>query len=594
MIDNREEFKTIANTGEQIATAFADFLTALIKRQGYIEDFDAYEIVKHVSQGGNTIQTCVSMDRVDLMAELLKKEHVSYLCVNNTDPQTGENNYIFIMKDTVAVRDSFKVVQNEFQIRLDTEKKELSPQSFISLYKEQNIGTLDNLTPEEVIAFRHVSKHYDMHYTVVLGEKRGTHCIYCSNPRMLKEAMMDVSYNFSQRKGHEYETALHNHVASIQNLKERALHVPQGETLYVVDAKDPRHFISITSKNFTSHSVNLETERLPGGIEREVLADTMHKTYDINKTDELFTMVKNLKTPVFLSEKDLGLVDGIAKSGEAILVPDYADKYEKLKESLKRSQSILVREPIHKNALEYQEMEGYVHLPKDVIRTLEQMELKDVVIVHNDIAFPKAKQQEIDGILEALLYLDMKPLERREAELFYRGAGDLLVSKAPAEPQYILNPDNPSHVIKNDDKGLTVFIDGKQDMFIARDTPNFPTTAIAIFEGIKYPVILSEAEMLSEQKMTLIEYRTYNNVDNEALCALRFEESLEKQELHMEHPEKYGDLSKAQKEALERSKKYEIDEKTMDAKQEKGLLDKKMEILLNRQKQQVLIGDKDI
>lgn len=586
MIDTREEFKNIANAGEQMATAFADFLTALIKRQGFIEDFDAYEIVKYVSQGGSTIQTCVSLDRVDLMSELLKKHHVSYLCVNSTDPQTGESNYIFIMKNERGVRNAFSVVQQEFQLMLDTEKKEIPPQSFASLFKDENIGIVNNLTPEEILAFRNVSKHYDMRYTVTAGEKRGTHCIYCSNPRMLKEAMIDVSYNFSQKKGQEYAAALHEYVATAESFKEKAMHVPQGKTLYVVDAKDPRHFISITSRNFTSHSVNMETERMPGGVTREVLADTMHKTYDINKTDELFAMAKSLRTPIFLSEQEFSLVKGIAKSGEAILSEDFASRYDKVKEGLAKSKSVLMREPVHKNALEYQEMSGYVHLPKDVIRTLEQMEMKDVTIIHNDIAFPKSKQQEMDGILEALLYLDMKPLERREAELFYRGAGDLVISKAPTEPQYVLNPDNPRYVIKNDDKGLTVFTDGKQDRFIARDTPDFPTTAIAILESIKHPVILSEAEMMSEEKMTFIEYRTYDNVDNEALCAIRFQESLEKQDLHIENPEKYGDLSEAQKEALERSKKYEIEEKTMDSKEGKELSDKRLEKLLNRQKQQ--------
>ena len=58
MIDNREEFRNIANATEQMTTAFADFLTALLKRQGFIEDFDAYDIVKYVSEGGSTIQTC--------------------------------------------------------------------------------------------------------------------------------------------------------------------------------------------------------------------------------------------------------------------------------------------------------------------------------------------------------------------------------------------------------------------------------------------------------------------------------------------------------------------------------------------------------
>jgi len=61
---------------------------------------------------------------------------------------------------------------------------------------------------------------------------------------------------------------------------------------------------------------------------------------------------------------------------------------------------------------------------------------------------------------------------------------------------------------------------------------------------------------------------------------------LEKQELHVANLEKYGDLSETQKEALERSKKYEIDEKTMDAKTGKELTDKRLEKLLYRQKQQ--------
>ena len=45
-------------------------------------------------------------------------------------------------------------------------------------------------------------------------------------------------------------------------------------------------------------------------------------------------------------------------------------------------------------------------------------------------------------------------------------------------------------------------------------------------------------------------------------------------------------MAEAQKEAIERSKKYEIEEKTMDSKEGKELSDKRLEKLLNRQKQQ--------
>ena len=46
--------------------------------------------------------------------------------------------------------------------------------------------------------------------------------------------------------------------------------------------------------------------------------------------------------------------------------------------------------------------------------------------------------------------------------------------------------------------------------------------------------------------------------------------------------------------ALERSKKYEIDEKTMDAKTGKELTDKRLEKLLNRQKQQEMSKSPDM
>lgn len=594
MNETREEFKNIANTGEQVAGAIADFLTALLRRQGYIEDFDAYAIVNHVSNGGSTIQTSVSVERVNMMSELLKKHHVSYLCVNNTDPLTREQNYVFIMKDTKSVRNSFGEIQKEFQILLDIEKKELTPQSFASLFKGEKIGVMDNLTPEEILAFREVSKDYEFLFTVVTGEKRGTHCIYCSNPKMLKEAMMDVSYHFTQEKGQEYEAALQNYVVSTNSFTKRAGSVPKDEVLYLVDAKDLRHFISITNKEFTSHSVNLETERLPGGRSREILADTMYKSYNISNTEQLLVMAKAMRTPVFLSQQEFGLVSGIAKSGEAILVKDYAERFKPLQESLKKSKSVLAKQPVYKNALDYQPMEGYVGLPKETIRILEQMELKDVLIIENDIAFPKAKKQEIDTILEALLYQNLSPLERKEAELFYSGAGDLVVSKEPAEAQYILNPDHPDYVIKNSEKGLTVFIDGKQDMFIARETPDFPTTALAILKQIEHPVILSEGEMYSENKQTYIEYRAYDNIPNEAMTALRFQEDLEKQELHMENPLKYENLTEKQQEALKRNEKYQMYEMTMDGKEEKDLMNKQMEKLLNRQKQQEMNQSPDM
>lgn len=585
MIDNREEFKDIAHTGEQMANVVLDFLIALLKREGYIEDFSSYAIIHHISNGGSTIQTSVSMERVDVMTELLKKHHVSFLCINNTDPLTKEQNYVFVMKDIKSVRNSFDEIQKEFQILLDNEKKEVMPQTFLSLYKNEKVGVIDNLTSEEVLAFREVSKEYEFQYTVATGEKKGTYCIYCSDLKMLKNAMMDVSYYFSGEKGQKYETNLKNYIDNIHAFTERINKVPEGKRLYLVDAKEPRHFVSITNKEFISHSINLEVERMPGGRSREVLADTLYKTYDIRQTDQLLTIAKAMKIPIFLSQQEFPLVSSILKKGEAILSENYMEQMENLKEFLKKSKSVLRKEPIYKNALEYKHMIGYVGIPKNVIQILEQMEMKDIVIVGNDIAFLKERKGEIDAILEPLLFQDLDPLQRKEAELFYNGVGDLVISREPMEPQYILNGSYPNYVLKNSEKGLTVFIDGKQDMFIARDTPDFQTTAISILETIEHPVILSEGEMYSEDRMNYIKSRAYENVVNEALRVFRCQEKLEKKELHSYNGQNDKDLTDAQKEALKRNVRYNIEERVVDSKSDRDLMERKVDGALSRKRE---------
>ena len=568
MIDTSSEFRTVADVTQQLSNSIIDLFTALVKKNGFIEDLEGTSIVQHMMEGGTTLQTVVSLDRVELMTELLKKNHIAFLTTTSVNPVTGEQQYVFVMKNTQNTINAFNEVQKEFQIILDADKRELNPDTFFELHKNNSIGIVDSVSKAEVLAFRNVAKHYDFKFAITSGRTEGTFAIYCSEKEQLNNAMLDVAYNMVSDRGEEYVSELNTYANNIDSWSMKIHNIADGDVLYIVDANDPRHFISVNKDEYMTHSINIQKERIPGGQTREILADTMYKAYSVERKEELIHSINLMKHPVYISQQEFNLVEKLSKNGEAILAEDFAQKYKDFKEFAKSKEVINLHRPVHKNAFEYASLDGYINLPKATILKLEEANIKGMTIIGNDIAFEKGATAEIERVLEQELYKGLTPLKKREAELFYKGAGDLMLSSPPLAAQFIISAENPNFIIKNNEKGLTVYKDGQQQSFVSRDMDGFEGMANTIIGAIHYPAILTYEEMLSPNRIDLIKAHMPSEVKNVAIDYLKSKEAREKIELHSNN--KDVKLNDRQKAALELANKYNIIEKNMERVEERA------------------------
>ena len=495
------------------------------------------------------MQATVDADKAKIFESILEKNRVAYLAIAHTD-NTGDH-VTYILKDDPATRERYKNVQVDMEYAHNNQK-EMTPDAFRRAYLGKDIATIDNLTRAEIVAVRHVAKHYNVQYTVVSGDKPNTYAVVASDKQMLHNMMRDVAYNISRS---DYKTEITQYANIKDAFLQRVSYATKDKPLYIVDAKRPTNYIMVTDQECSKHHIIATKEDIPGGKTQQTFYDNKTAVYSINDKDYLMQMADTMRAPVILTAAEMGIIDHITKNGKVMLTEDVPGQMLALKDTIKDKLRDKLEQdgwrgdlkivPTHKNLAECADMAGLVNLPRRFVDIVAEAEIPGVTIAGQDICYPARSDAEnqIKALTQAHLYDGLSDLAKVEAKYYYSGAGNLILDQLPRTPQYILNADAPGYAIANDRDGLTIMHNGMIAAKYRRDSKTFAQDANKLLLSISHPAVLSVADMQSAHKMDIVSSHLPDQVKNSALDQLRTREAQEKVALHNLTADEIADMT---------------------------------------------------
>lgn len=408
-----------ARVTEKLADMVGDIILQLMRRQKYVEQKGLTAILNHVKEGGGTFTVHVLEDRAEDLKALLKEAHVPYAEIVHQDPETKEKSIFFVYRD--SDRDKVEKVLKNFALQIDHSCHEVDLETFGELTSGKSYGSVGQLSREEVYAFREAAKNHDIRFSITSdGPLYG---VVADDGGKLQDVLADMSYYLSGERGHAYQADLENYFRKLEEF-DRRMEPGQSDVLYLVDAKNPRNFITMDSQGFTTHSVGSREEKLQDGSTRTVLYDARLVRHPGMDREKLRELALQLAVPVIVSKEEFPLVQEISYTGEAVLAADFVERYEGFVEGMKGAEPVIWRQPVWKPLYSREELEGYVNLPMDVVAQIREAHIPEVYCNGGDVAYPKDAGPRVDAVLEAALYRGMDEEQRKEAMEQYRAPGE--------------------------------------------------------------------------------------------------------------------------------------------------------------------------
>lgn len=404
-----------ARVTEKMADVVGDIILQLMQKQDYVEQMGVKALLNHVRDGGRTLTTCVSEERAEDFKELLREAHIPFVEIAHRDPDTKEGSMFFVYRDSDQGR--MKQVLKKFALQINRSCHEVDLKTFENLTEGKSYGSVGGMTREEVYAFREAATGHDIHFCVTADGPM--YAILADDTGKLKDAVADMAYCLAGERGHGYRASLEKYIRQREDFDRRIVPEQDGTT-YLVDAKNPRNFISVNGGSYITHSVEHRDEKLPDGRTRKVLYDARHTIYYGMDKEKLRELAEKFTRPVIVSPEDFPLVQGISSTGEAVLAEDFVKQYVLFTDRMKDAKPDLGRVPRREPLYSREKLMGYGNLPLEVVAKVREAHIPDVFCDGGDIAFVKEAEPKVDAILQEYLYRDMTREQRKEAEEKYR------------------------------------------------------------------------------------------------------------------------------------------------------------------------------
>ena len=359
-----------ARVTEKLADFAGNIILQLMQKQGYVEKQGIEALLSHIKEGGGTLTSVVSADRAAEFGELLRKEHIPYVELEHTDPQTKERSVFFVYRD--SDRERAKQVLKEFELTLDKTCHEVDLETFVNMTDRTRYGMVKGLTRAEVYAFREVARMYNMTFSVALSPKKhmgdkDRYAVVCDSKELLEDAVSDMCYDMSGVRGREYGFMMENHFRQERWL-EAQMEPEPGKVKYLVNARNPSNFLTVDEHGITTHSVGKRPERGADGVIREVIYDCQHTTYIGYNRSILKKLALELKYPIVLSAEEFPLAHGLSKTGEAILSQDFVSMYQPFVKAMERREPDYQKPPMRKSISEREEVLEQEMNEKDALK----------------------------------------------------------------------------------------------------------------------------------------------------------------------------------------------------------------------------------
>lgn len=552
-----------------------DITEALITKyqRDYQEERGLRSIIGFIAHGGKAEQVTVSEEQADLFRKRLQEKHVTYYETIITRDDNSKQ-HMFMYKGIsvhngkeTPTPDKLQVeqIKKMFELELSCNSKEMDVHSFKSLMNGAEVGIADNLSVEQVYAFRQNVKETDIKFCV-LQDKEGKYKIYANDKTKLTNVLVKMSYDLANDDG-TFSQAAVKYAEKRHDFYEKC----GTEPFVVCDKNNPNNFIYVGKHNYSIHSFQREDEMQPDGTIKEIVKDkTKPQLFAMDK-EQLFEHTKQIANPIMVPVEQFTLLASVNKSGLAFARPDIAEKYAEFMEMHRSDELVVDKYPKKQPRYNEQNLDGYVHLPMSLVQQMKA----DLPFVHtNDIdsiAFEKQYKTAVDAYLQKSVFDTIAdPMQALAFKWKIEGrSGDFnpQLSGNTDKEFYVINPDNDKLTLCFDKAGVHIYRDGKEAEMCAADAPEYREFVQQYLDVnvIPNPVVLTLPEMQSESANEIISVRANHFQENPVVVDMINIEEREKTELleNIEHINEM-ELSPEQEKAVKEVDKLRIHSKELD------------------------------
>ncbi len=305
--------KQMLSITKQVFGSSCSVVEAFEHRQIYTQLHALKAMNSYLAKGGQTQNiSVVSNDRAPI-SDRLKQKGIPFLSSICTD-KDGNTNYVitYRKKDAVKVSEILKTVEMKKAINA----REVSLEKFTDAVAGKSFFTAGGLTKEELYAFRASAAGKDLLFCTLLDEKDPSRYKIVADKRSgLMRVLSDMAYDISGSDGRGYMEKMHAVLMQREDFTKNIT-----PPCYIVDAKNPAHFIAVESDRWSTHSLGAS---LVTGIHGEQTIDVSDQRFSVhfdNNTQEIVKKAASFFHPVILSPENFkDMVSHISKNGRAIV-----------------------------------------------------------------------------------------------------------------------------------------------------------------------------------------------------------------------------------------------------------------------------------
>lgn len=527
--------QTLEKTAEFIANLIADLLK---KEGGATHGSNMQELLEHMQKGGKTENVLVPESDREYFADLLRGRKVPYTAVDVTDPVSKETNVMFVFRDSDDAK--VRVAVDNYKRYLDGQRHELDNSTFLEANEHTGYFTLDNLSAEELTLFRAKSINYNIDFTAMPGEKMGTYKILANNKNYLAKAYAEVLYDTVGPEGQKFLEKMKEQTASRAEFYADAMNKSKGKTpVYIVDAKNPYHIVSLCDGGYSIHRIKIESEELPDGTEQKVAIDARHRRI-AEVGPGLVSEIERMKQPVYATPEyiEQETADGTAIVNQELIDEEYRKKLEEAyAKNNENEKPLILRRPKRDQDRHYEPSRDGLRMRQGLsylsITALQAAAIPGVVIAGKDICYPKAAENSVIEVMKQTEYKDLNALEIAERELTKQGRGyGHLFNCSPGKEYFLCSKEKPKRTYLHiTEHGMEFIEDGK---VISTAPPrSMQATALVAKFSQKYPecAFLTPQELSDSRLNIIMDSKLKAWEENQALQMLKQLDKDEKEDL---------------------------------------------------------------
>ena len=559
----------MTTTTQHLIEFFEQLLLNLTaKKDGIVQQEDILDLVSHMKNGGNVENVLVPSVDQEFFADLLRRNHVSFVACEITNSETKEPQVMFLFKGTD--NQSVQIAVDDYHRHLDGLCHELDAKSFFEANQRKGYVSIDGLTQAELIVFRQEAEKYNMDFVVLDSAKEdGTYTICANSENYLSRAINDMLYMTSGPDGREYMAKVQEFGKTQRDFIEDVKTVAkEKETSYIIDAEHPNQIIAIQKDGYSVHSMGIDVTETPTG---EIVRTPVEYSHRIGKRidHEFLAEVKRMGHPVLVkaekAKEMLPFIVCVNNQGVLEVTEHFSntDYLKGLRKNLKDIDPAIVRYPKHDKEvlLEPGNLKTYTNLPSFVVKEIEAAKIDGVYVRVHDIAYTPEAEEKVQAILNDSLYKGLSPLRKLEEDIMYKNHGrGRLKNLSQEETYFVVDASAPSKKYFSVSKDGADLIVGQNEMLHKpAGATDYEEFVVDFVQEMEVPIILTKEEYENDIIENVVASKLFEQSDNKAIEYIKDMDADEREALDryvVMTPDQLEDetLTPTQKEVVERRK----------------------------------------